>query len=76
MRWHWDGHHWGWMVLWWLFVLVVIAVIIWVVVVLVRRSSAKKAQDKETPEQQLKNRYARGEIDRETYEQMLDDLRR
>ena len=71
MRWHWDGHHWGWMVLWWLFVLVVIAVIIWVVVVLVRRSSAK-----ETPEQHLKSRYARGEIDRETYEQMLDDLRR
>ena len=29
-----------------------------------------------TPEQVLKQRYARGEISREEYERMLDDLRR
>lgn len=33
-------------------------------------------RDEETPEEILKRRYARGEIEREDYQRRLEDLRR
>lgn len=71
---HWDGYwHMGWMWIWWLLILVVVAAVAWVVVTAARKSGGPA---QETPEQVLKRRYAKGEIDRETYQRMLEDLRR
>ena len=73
---HWDGSWFmGWMPLVW------IPLIILVVVVLSRLAGASKGSglqppSRETPEEVLKTRYARGEIDRDEYEQNLEDLRR
>lgn len=67
--------HEGWMdmgwvgVLWWL----LIAVFVVLVVLALRRSTTAGPS---SPEEILKSRYARGEIDREQYQRMLEDLRR
>jgi putative membrane protein len=61
-----------------LLVLVVVVAVIWL---LARAAgSGERRRDHrpeaESPEQILKQRYARGEIDREEYESRLADLRR
>ena len=67
---HWDGWHMGgWMGFWWLFIVLVLIALVWFAVIAPRRSD-------ESPEQAVKRRYANGEIDRETYERTLSDLRR
>jgi putative membrane protein len=53
-------------------VLVVIGVLIWWLVGKPRNLRALP----ESPEEVLKRRYARGEINKEEYERMLSDLRR
>jgi putative membrane protein len=59
-----------WMTLSWLASLVVLVLLIrW----LAGTSSAPPSDD---PEQILKRRYAKGEIDREEYQRRLEDLRR
>jgi putative membrane protein len=70
---YWDGHM-AWMWLWWVFVALIVAGIAWLVVLAARRNGGRPPD--ETPEQILKRRYARGEIDRETYERMREDLRK
>lgn len=65
---------WGWMGLWWVLILLVIAAVVWFAASAARRNGGQPRE--ETPEQVLKRRYARGEIDRETYQRMLEDLRR
>ena len=66
----WGGFGWLWMVLWW-------ALIVAGSVVLVRWFSARAAED-EKPRGKaldlLRERYARGELERETYERMRRDL--
>jgi putative membrane protein len=62
----------GWMGLWWILIIAAIAAVIGFAVVASRRGGASRA----SPEQALKRRYANGEIDRETYERTLSDLRR
>jgi len=75
MHGYWDGHMgWGWMWLGWLIVLLLIAAVVWLVVSAAHRNGGRPPE--ETPEQVLKRRYARGEIDRETYERTLEDLRK
>jgi putative membrane protein len=74
MPWHsWNG--WGHMGFMWLFWVALIAVIVWL---LIRAApgptSSGEVQD--SPEQILKRRYARGEIEKEEYERRLTDLRR
>jgi putative membrane protein len=61
------------MVLWWLVTIVVL-----VVVVRLAAGSLGGPRDRadESPEQILKRRYARGEIEREEYQRRLEDLRR
>jgi len=69
---HW-GHGWGmgWAMLWWwAFWLLVVVAATWL---LLKRSGRP---DGESPESILKRRYARGEIDRQEYEQRLSDLRK
>lgn len=71
MHWH-DWHLGGWMGLWW-----IVVVIAAVVAILLLFNSSRRADDRrESPERALKRRYANGEIDRETYGRMLDDLRK
>ena len=58
--------------------LVVIIALIWFIVWLVRSAAADKqqktGQDSLSPKEILQARYARGEIDRLQYQQMLNDL--
>lgn len=69
----WDGWwHMGWMWLFW--VIVIIAIVL-----LARgfvSGTRGGGEDRETPEQILKRRYAKGAIDKEEYERKLEDLRR
>ncbi len=72
----WDGWHWGWGFFWmwifWLLVLVVVVAVLWRA--LAGTGSARVWVD--PAEQELRMRYARGEIDAEEYERRLADLRR
>lgn len=72
---HWDG---GWpmgfMWFWWILVIAGIAAIVWFVINTTQRRGDKG--DEESPEEILKRRFAKGEIDQETYERMLQDLRK
>ena len=61
----------GWMAIWWLLVPLLIAVLVWALLKGVRGPNEMH----ESPERVLKQRYARGEIDRETYLRMLSDLK-
>ena len=70
--WPYMGAMGWWMLLWWI---AGIVVLILLVRVLVRTSPGSPPGD-ETPEQILKRRYARGEIDRDEYQRRLEDLRR
>jgi putative membrane protein len=59
--------------IWWLIVLVAMVSVIW----LIARGSRSDARPPEdSPERVLKRRYARGDIDEETYEHMLAELRK
>ena len=70
---HWDGNwHLWWMSAWWIVIALVLLVVARFVLVALRREGGGP----ESPEQILKRRYASGEIDRETYERMLRNLRK
>jgi putative membrane protein len=71
--WPYMGSMGWWMALWWLFGLTFLVLIVWVVT---RAGGGFPGRTDDTPEQILKRRYARGEIQREEYERRLDDLRR
>jgi putative membrane protein len=62
-----------WMVLWWL---VAIVVLVLVVRMVAGSLGVPGSRVDESPEQILKRRYAKGEIDREEYQRCLEDLRR
>ena len=75
---HWNGWHMGGM---WIFWLVLLVTVVWLVVYLARAATgrgpaAPMQGGRESPEEILKKRYARGEIDRAEYEKKLEDLRR
>jgi len=62
---------WVFMLLIWGFVILgLVLVIRWVVM----RGKHDKRKSRQTPLEVLKTRYARGEIDRETYERMKQEL--
>ena len=70
-----HGESWwpmGWMGFWWILVVLVIVAGVWYAVSVARQSDGKGA----SAEDILKRRYADGEFDRETYDRMLDDLRK
>ena len=62
-----------WMALWWILGLAVLILLVWVVA---RAAGGSGGRADESPEQILKRRYARGEIEREEYDRRLTDIRR
>lgn len=70
-------HDWMWGGMWfsWIFWIVIIGLIIWLVI---NQSSRNKqnfpSSPNETPLDILKKRYAKGEINKEQFEQMRKDL--
>lgn len=78
--WYWhDGMGWGWMLFGGLWMLVFWAVIITLVVwgikkVTERGGSSAKLPEKPTPLDIAKERYAKGDISREQFEQIKKDL--
>jgi putative membrane protein len=64
---------WGWMGLGMVFWLVIVLLLVWIVA---RPGGGGSWRSDEMPEQILKRRYARGEIEREEYERRLADLRK
>ncbi len=56
------------MTVFWVIVLIALA---WFFTSVVRRGGGAK---EDTPEEILRRRYARGEIDRETFQRMMDDV--
>jgi putative membrane protein len=67
---HWNNWgHMGWM--WILGVIVVFAIVLWFA-----RMTGETPGTHASPEEILKQRYARGEIGKEEYEQRLSDLRK
>jgi putative membrane protein len=71
--WYGDGHM-GWMGIVWGLGLLVAVVLIWMMLRSTHRPGGG-AGPSESAEDVLKRRYAKGEIDRDTYQQMLRDIR-
>ena len=67
----WGGHT-AWMGIWWLLAAVLVAALAWALVKATRRPASAPS---ESPGEILKRRYANGEIDRETYQRTLTDLK-
>lgn len=71
--WPYMGSMGWWMVLWWLVAIVVLIVVVRMVA---GSLGGPGSRAHESPEQILKRRYAKGEIEREEYQRRLEDLRR
>ena len=67
----WHGYGGGMM---WIFWILIIVVLVWFVAIATRRGGASTGNDK-TALEILKERYARGEIDRDEFEQKQKDLK-
>jgi putative membrane protein len=64
---------WGWlMMLWILFWLLIVGGIVWLVVWLAKRS--RMIQPMENPLDALNKRYARGEINKDEYDRIKQDI--
>jgi len=72
--------HTGWMggMMWWgiLFWIVIIGLVIWVVKSLINSQERRSNNHIDDAEAILHRRYANGEISRDQFEQMKNDLRR
>ena len=69
------GGGWWWALNWLVAVAVVVAVV-WLLYRVARGRGWLGEGEEPSPEEIVRRRYARGEIDRETYERMLEDPRR
>ena len=71
---YWDGGwHMGWMWIWWVLGVLLVVAVVWIAVIASRGGPRPVG---ERPDDVLKRRYALGEIDRDTYERMLADLKK
>jgi putative membrane protein len=69
-----QGWNMGWMMGWWgLIWILVLGAFVWLVA---RGVTGRSANHEDSPEVILKRRYARGELNRDEYEQRLTDLRK
>jgi putative membrane protein len=62
----------GLMSIWWLLPAALVAVVAWVLLKSPRNPASGPSS---SPEEILKRRYAKGEIDRETYQRMVTELK-
>ena len=70
---YWDGWwHMGWMWLVWLLFLAILVFLVWSIAASARGRESRP----ESPEEILKKRYARGDIEKEEFERKLQDMRR
>ena len=65
-----------WKLLWWGTGLVVLVLVVLLVLLAGGAAGGLLPRGDERPEQILKRRYAKGEIEREEYQRRLEDLRR
>ena len=78
MHWWDSGWHMGWMGLWWVIGLGLLVLLVVVAARGVRQPWTGLGSGEpppETPEETLRKRYARGEIDEDTFRRMRDELR-
>ncbi len=78
MHWgYWGNYGWG-MGFGWIFIILFRVLVILGIVYLVQKMirSAGKPKGEETPLDILKRRYAKGEISKEEFERMRDDLKK
>lgn len=68
---HMDASDWAWMSLIWLVALAVIALVVWLVI----RATHHPAGGTRSARDILSERYAKGEIDHDEYEERLSRLR-
>ena len=72
-----EGHGWGMglgMVWWWVIGILLVALIIWLIVRASNRNAGRSQSYGKSPLDVLKDRYARGEIDKEEFERKKKDL--
>ena len=70
-----HGLGWVFMILFWVLVIAgIVAVVRWLTAGTSRRGQDKSPSTDKTPAEMLRDRYARGEIDREEFLQRLEDL--
>jgi putative membrane protein len=67
------GHRWG-MGWWWLIGIIVLIAIIWPLSSWARRKNITSEKPQKTALDILKERYAKGEIDKEEFEERKEDL--
>ncbi len=74
----WHDMGWGGMWFGWIFWLAILAILIWIGVLIARNlqksGSSEDPSQTESPLDILKKRYARGEINKEEFEQMKKDI--
>ena len=61
------------MMIFWLIILIVVIAVAWTAM---QRAGRGTGPGRDRAEEALRERYARGEIDEETYRRMLNELRR
>jgi len=68
-----GGHYWG-MGWWWIIVLFIIVAIVWMAIKTMNKNSNINTSSGKSPLDILKERYARGEIGKEEFEERKKDL--
>ncbi len=68
-----GGHYWG-MGWWWIIVLFIIVAIVWMALKAVEKTRNRNTSFAKTPLDILKERYARGEIDKQEFEEKKNIL--
>ena len=68
-----EGHGWG-MGWWWIIGLIIVVAIVWMVVKSMNTNSNANLPSGKSALDILKERYARGEIDKEEFEERRKDL--
>ena len=71
---YYDGFGWLWMLLWMAALVIIIGLVVWAVIAATRRGGGHDITTSRTPLDIAKERYARGEITREEFEQLKRDL--